>query len=274
MRRFPEPVLLVSDIDGTLLTKNYHIPPRNITAIRRFQQEGGLFTVATGRSIESGRDTIRLVEPNAPCIVLNGGMLCTFATKHTIWSCPLPPAGERMVRGLYRLFPGTAIELFTKSDIYLLRGNRYSSSHLERSGVRGLPVPEEKWPPAVYKALLMDDEDKIAVIRRHVAQFPDPELRFFPSSAHYLEMVPARVNKGAALQKLRSLLGIRQQNTFAIGDYDNDLEMIQSAYLGAAPQNAIDEIKASAQLTVCDCADGAVADFIAHIESMYHLHNS
>ena len=58
---------IVSDIDGTLLTKDYHIPLRNIMAIRRFQQEGGLFTVATGRSIESGRDTLG-AESQAPML--------------------------------------------------------------------------------------------------------------------------------------------------------------------------------------------------------------
>ena len=112
MQCFPEPVLLVSDIDGTLLTKDYHIPLRNIMAIRRFQQEGGLFTVATGRSIESGRDTLRQVRPNAPCIVLNGGMLCVFESKHTIWSHPLPLNAERFIWTLYHRFPQQRLNYF------------------------------------------------------------------------------------------------------------------------------------------------------------------
>lgn len=273
MQCFPEPVLLVSDIDGTLLTKDYHIPLRNIMAIRRFQQEGGLFTVATGRSIESGRDTLRQVRPNAPCIVLNGGMLCVFESKHTIWSHPLPLNAERFIWTLYHRFPTTAIELFSKSQIYLLQENGYSISHLKRSQVQGIPIINGILPRHIYKILLMDDVSVIQKIGCYLQEECPDFLRYFASSAHYLEIVPADVNKGCALRKLSKLSGVRSECTFAIGDYENDLELIQSASLSAAPANAIDEIKAAAALTVSDCSNGAVADFIEYIESMYHLHN-
>lgn len=273
MQRFPEPVLLASDIDGTLLTKDYHIPLRNILAIRRFQQEGGFFTVATGRSIESGRETLLQVKPNAPCIVLNGGMLCVFETKHTIWSRPLPVNAERFIWTVYHRFPTTAIELFTKSEIYLLQENKFSVSHLKRSQIQGIPIRNGILPRQIYKILLMDETEAIQKICCYLQEECPGFLRFFASSAHYLEIVPMDVNKGSALQKLSKLSGVRPECTFAIGDYENDLELIQSASLSAAPANAIDEIKAAANLTVSDCSNGAVADFIEYIESMYHLHN-
>ena len=274
MQCFPEPVLLVSDIDGTLLTKDYQIPMRNMMAIRRFQQEGGYFTVATGRSIESGRDTLCQVRPNAPCIVLNGGMLCVFETKHTLWGQPLPQNAERFIWTLFHRFPTAAIELFSKSELYLLQSNGYAASHLQRSQVTGIPVTGGVLPKYIYKILLMDDTLAIEKVKRFLQAECPPFLRYFASSAHYVEIVPAEVNKGNALQKLRKLVGVRQENVFAIGDYENDLELIQSAFVSAAPANAIDEIKAAAQLTVSDCAHGAVADFIAYIESTYQLHNN
>ena len=48
-------ILLVSDLDGTLIGKDHQIPERNLEAIKRFKEKGGKFCVATGRSIESGR---------------------------------------------------------------------------------------------------------------------------------------------------------------------------------------------------------------------------
>ena len=42
--------LLISDIDGTLVNTNKEVPQRNIDAIRRYQELGGRFTIATGRS--------------------------------------------------------------------------------------------------------------------------------------------------------------------------------------------------------------------------------
>ena len=46
-------ILLVSDIDGTLIDSQYQIPPRNREAIQRFMKKGGGFSIATGRSWES-----------------------------------------------------------------------------------------------------------------------------------------------------------------------------------------------------------------------------
>ena len=45
--------LIVTDMDGTLLTTDKHISKENLEAIDRFRSEGGKFTVATGRSIPS-----------------------------------------------------------------------------------------------------------------------------------------------------------------------------------------------------------------------------
>ena len=50
--------LIATDLDGTLINRDGAIPQRNLDAIRTFQDEGGLFTIATGRSLamcHSGR---------------------------------------------------------------------------------------------------------------------------------------------------------------------------------------------------------------------------
>ena len=67
-------LLLVSDIDGTLMNFPAPIPPRNIEALRRFTAAGGRFSVATGRSIASARPYVEQLPVNAPCILydLNG----------------------------------------------------------------------------------------------------------------------------------------------------------------------------------------------------------
>ena len=41
-------ILLVSDLDGTLIGENFVVPQRNLDAIARFQQEGGSFAIAVG----------------------------------------------------------------------------------------------------------------------------------------------------------------------------------------------------------------------------------
>ena len=59
-------ILLVSDLDGTLIGENFVVPQRNLDAIARFQQEGGSFAIATGRSILSGGHYAELTHPKGP----------------------------------------------------------------------------------------------------------------------------------------------------------------------------------------------------------------
>ncbi|MEG1384721.1 MAG: HAD hydrolase family protein, partial [Oscillospiraceae bacterium] len=68
-------MLVVSDIDGTLLQAGYGIPKENIDAIDRFVERGGLFTVATGRSVESVRKYVDWINMSVPAILCNGAVL-------------------------------------------------------------------------------------------------------------------------------------------------------------------------------------------------------
>ena len=54
------------------------------------------------------------------------------------------------------------------------------------------------------------------------------------------------VTKGNALLSLADYLGIPRENTFAIGDSDNDISMIEDAKYGIAMGNATDGVKAAA----------------------------
>jgi hydroxymethylpyrimidine pyrophosphatase-like HAD family hydrolase len=57
------------------------------------------------------------------------------------------------------------------------------------------------------------------------------------------------VHKGAALADVRARCG-NVKKILAIGDYNNDLEMVQFANIGGAPANAIDEVKNVADIVL------------------------
>ena len=88
---------------------------------------------------------------------------------------------------------------------------------------------------------------------------------FIPTSGFFLEMLPIGVNKGNGLKKLAEILGIEMENTAAIGDYYNDIDMFNAAGLSAATCGAPDDVKQHAQLEMCSSRDGAVGMFIDHI---------
>ena len=120
-------ILLVSDLDGTLIGDAFQVPERNQIALRRFQQEGGRFAIATGRALDSAARYAHLTSPNAPCIVLNGTMIYDFDHSKILWEHPLPPNAKEYVqknsaqvsrnwdRGLY----GTSDSCGSGKSVYL-----------------------------------------------------------------------------------------------------------------------------------------------------------
>ena len=72
-------------------------------------------------------------------------------------------------------------------------------------------------------------------------------------------------NKGAALLALASRLGLDRSQVMAFGDGLNDISMIREAGIGVAMQNAVDEVKAAADLITGSCEESGVADVIEQI---------
>ncbi len=83
------------------------------------------------------------------------------------------------------------------------------------------------------------------------------------SSNRYIEFNQKGVNKGSGLLTLAKLLGIRQEETIAIGDNFNDLSMILAAGLGVGVQNTVEDMKPLCDvITEATNNEGAVAEVI------------
>ena len=81
-------------------------------------------------------------------------------------------------------------------------------------------------------------------------------LHCFPN---YSEGIVKGESKGKAIEIVLEKLGLRREDSIAIGDSANDLDMLRSAGLGIAMGNAPDEIKAAAGAVTGECGSGGVA---------------
>lgn len=68
-------VILLSDMDGTLLNSKKEISDADRSAIRRFTELGGKFTIATGRTIQSFEQYVEMLELKMPVIMYNGAAI-------------------------------------------------------------------------------------------------------------------------------------------------------------------------------------------------------
>ena len=151
---------------------------------------------------------------------------------------------------------------------YVVASNEYTHVHKNREKQPYFLADAESVPGEWFKILFACDEKT----RKHLEKFVEgryPRLAFTASSAQFLEMIPAGISKGIALKKLCHVLDIPLENTFAIGDYDNDLELLKTAGHAIAVGNATDLVKENAEQIIGDCQDGGVAQFLYELIRKY-----
>lgn len=261
-------ILLITDMDGTLLGRDFKIPERNIKAIHRFMEHGGNFAIATGRSKMSGVQYFAQTNPNAPCVLLNGAILYDFKKKELLMKRCLPDGAMAYLKRVEELFPEIGVEVYTDEDIYITKDGRTVQKHIENENLRCLfQAPGDDI--SFCKGVFAGEPELMQEVADYCLANPFPGVRFVASGDIYYEMLPDGVDKGLGLRELILRKKFQREHVFAIGDYFNDLELLREAGVSAVPENAPEEVKAAADYTVCHCYDGAVADFIELIERNY-----
>lgn len=266
-----ENVIIMSDIDGTLVTDEKKILPRDMEAINRFREGGGIFTLATGRGYSMAKPVAERVGLDVPAVIFNGSAVYDFKADKFLWHSKLPDSTKEIAKELIKAFPDIAIEILCRDRVYVPSINRIERKHLALENVQPFmckvdEIDEESW----LKMLIAYPPEKIQNIIDFVNERPDyiNAAHWVRSENHYFEMLPLGVNKGSGFQRLLELMGKENAFTVGVGDYNNDIELIEQASLGVAVGSAQQAAKDAADLVVCDNNSGAISEVIEYIEKM------
>ncbi len=265
--------LIVSDIDGTLNNTARRTPEVNTRAIDRFVHTlGGNFTLGSARNVQSlAPHYKRLPDVRTPAIVLNGAGIYDFTKEEMIWFNPVPESGVEVIRRAMKKFRLLEIGVFTDDMIYLIRPRILSPvmmrlDNLTHKRVKSVEdVPKGKWGKVIFFCLPWQKEK----IRSFVLSVSDSSLRYIDTTAASFDMVDRNTNKGTAVLALAAILGVKEENTGAIGDYYNDLDMLRTVKHPACCKQAPEELHEICEFHACHCNEGAVADFLSYIEKTY-----
>ncbi|CAG7626423.1 Putative phosphatase [Paenibacillus solanacearum] len=234
--------LIVSDLDGTLLSEDNRLNDSVIDAVRRFRASGGLFTIATGRFGPSARPIVDRLDIDIPYILCNG---CVIADRDKIW--------EMAQLTLEEIAPflreadqaGVTVLLFGEDGIRTLRSTPETAYFEQREGLPCVPLNpgDEAWTERpVQKVVLIGDMSQIRPLWDRCRSGYAREYAAVQSEDHFFEIIPARQSKGEALKKLMAHLGVAPSEVMSIGNQLNDLEMIEEAGIGVAVANSHDEL--------------------------------
>lgn len=266
--------LLVSDIDGTLNDKSMKLPSVNKSAIERYVENGGTFTLCSGRNLQSLSIHYNKLGIKTPAIFLNGAGIYDFGKSETIYFNPITSEGEKIILDIFSKYKTLQLTVFGTDIIYLATRTciyGYVISKLDKLNYKLCKKTDDLPRGGWGKVSFFGTSGLIKKIQNLIKTQYNDYFDCFLTSPFTLEVVNKGVNKGAGVEKLRSILGISSENTAAIGDYYNDVDMLKTVSHPACCGQAPNDIKEICEYVACHCNNGAVADFINYLEKNYIL---
>ncbi|CUH94373.1 hypothetical protein P22_0439 [Propionispora sp. 2/2-37] len=255
--------LVALDLDDTLLDSKRRVSPRAKQAIRAAVAQGVMVTVATGRMHSSALPYAKQLELDVPIITYNGALIKASLSGEVLSNRPVPRQVMDEILALFRE-KGWYLQLHIDDVLYVKEYNDRVRLYEETAGVKAEVVGDRFYtiPGEASKMLTIAEADTIQEIQKVMGKRFAGRLSMAVSKPQYLEMTQLGVNKGWALHFLAQKLNIGPESVMAVGDSQNDLDMIEYAGWGVAMGNASERVKAAAQAVTRGHDEDGVAEAI------------
>ena len=236
--------LVVSDVDGTLLTKDKTLTDGAKAAVRRLHEAGIGFTITSSRPTIGMRFLIEPLQITLPLGAFNGSCIVDPQLK-PIEQHLIPPAATQRALDVLNEY-GADIWLFT-SDLWLTRDSNGEYVPNEKRAIRADPTIVADFSPYLASVCkIVGASADAALLQRCEAamqQALGAQATAVRSQSYYLDVTPPGCNKGTFVQTMARRLGISTDAVATIGDMQNDLAMFRTSGVSYAMGNATDDVK-------------------------------
>ena len=251
-------LLVISDVDGTLVTADKRLTEPSVRAVRRLRECGIGFTVNSSRPPAGARMLVEKLALTLPIGVFNGGAIVgpdlSVLEQHLI-----PEAAARhSVEVLSR--SGAAVWVFTP-QAWLLREPGSAYVALECKTIQAAPEVVADFAPYLAGAAKIvgsgTDFERLSATEAVLRQAVGARASVRRSQPYYVDVTAPNVDKGTVLDFLSRRLGVPLESIAVLGDMENDLPMFQKAGLSIAMGNASAEVQRQAdRVTASNDDDG------------------
>lgn len=234
-KRF-EGYLLISDMDGTLIGNDRKISENNVNAIKKFQEQGGKFGVATGRTIESAKRYIDNLPVDIPVILYNGAKIYDFERQAVLFEILLEEKIKGIVKRIKEYDSTLGLEIYSNENTYIYNSCRFTKRFKERNYEVYFEILDDLWKQNWEKVLIVGEKDQMDYIEENFTGIFE-KVNLIRSGENYLEILPEKTSKGSAMKKLCEIIDADISNIIAVGDEMNDYEMIKESGYGFCVSN-------------------------------------
>jgi len=257
--------LIAIDMDGTLLKDDKTITSLNKSVLKKARELGVKVVLTSGRPIQGIKkylDELELTGEDDYVIGVNGAVICK-ASDYSVINSDGTLKGKD-VKYIYNRVKdlGAYIHAFTDKEDLVNIKSRFSDEEEIRIDlkVRVVDFPNEvQDDDEILKVVLEEDKEILDKITPQIPKDLFEKYTVIRSLDFMVEFMNKDCNKATGLEKLAQYLKIDKSEIIAIGDADNDIEMLEYAGLGVAMGNAKDEIKKIANYVTKSNEDDGVA---------------
>lgn len=264
--------LIASDLDGTIIDNQHVIPNDNLKAINDLKKANIPFVVCTGKTYSISKDICK--ELNASFGIFgNGSQIIDLSTGEEI---------SRQVLSLDEIKSCFSVIQEHNLHVHAYTENGIVTTNLEYMDLRNsILFPDKinfeivnsvfeyiKTKNCTVFKLIFSSTSSLSKIKEklelttnltitHITKTGKYKDKIIDKEYEYLDISPLNVTKGKALELLSQYLELKKEDILSVGDNINDIDMFRASGIGAAVNNAYDEVKQVANYVTNNPAENA-----------------
>lgn len=235
--------LVVTDIDGTIYTPENGISNGVKNCVQELVNTGVNVVIATGRTFGSAKHVADRLGIKCPLIAYQGGLVCSYSGEILDSKYLDPEIAKEIIADCRKR--NIHLNVYVNDTLYVEDDDEYIKDYIGDKGIDYFLVDRfedldfsklNKLLAIVYDSQFIDN-----LIEELRNKYPD--LYVVKSYKYFCEIANKEATKGNAIKFLAKKYGITTDEIMAIGDQNNDIEMVMTAGCGVAMGNGTDEIK-------------------------------
>lgn len=250
--------MVISDVDGTLVTPDKRLTPATISAVRDLRAHGIQFTLTSSRPAFGMKSLCKALDLDLPIGPFNGSSIVN-PNMSVVTQATVPRAAVEVAIDLFArkrvdvwLFTNQEWLIERDDDQYVLR---------ERHTIDTDPVlvtDNTRYRDAVCKLVgVSGDAALLEQCETELRGVVGPQARVVRSQTYYCDVTAPGHDKGTFVDTMSARIGVPRDAIAVVGDMPNDLPMFDRAGLSIAMGNASESVRARAgRVTASNSQDG------------------
>lgn len=262
--------LLALDLDGTLLNSRKEITQATKDAIARIKQNGVKVVLSTGRIVGEAVEFAREIDSDDFMVTAGGAAISSVCRERNLFEWDMPTEiGACVVEQIQirpirmMIYVGDKVYINPYSDRDFVVNYRVEGFHANKVVLDDVAAYIREHGLRVTKAYAIGTQETLHEVLEAIRDLPG--ITITSSGNDNFEVMPEHVDKGTALVQLGQMLDIGPEEMCAIGDSDNDAQMLRTVGMPVAMGNAEESVKQLARYITADCDHDGVAQAIDHI---------